>query len=322
MRHFFSLLTLMAAFLCPRGHADTIATYPPGTILENLAIAEDGSLFVTDLGSGTIFRATSDGSSSIFGTVPGPAAGIAVNVDGAVIVAAGTSIYRFTADGTRSLVSDVAGAMFLNGLTLLSPNVLLAADDTAATIWKVDLSTGSTQAWLTGPLLVPDPAGLPIGPNGVKLRNGDLYISVTGSGTILRVPILPDGSAGTPGVYASSLQADDFAFGADGSLFAATQIGEIIRLYPDGTRTSLPTGTLGDAAVAFGRTTADANYLYVVNNGGAFLGLPDGPGDASIVRLITDTTAASPTPEPASLLVCAAGLVALGWLRRRDVMGR
>lgn len=91
---------------------------------------------------------------------------------------------------------------------------------------------------------------MPIGANGIKLFGGAVYISNTGAGTIVRVPILPDGSAGTPEVYASSFQVDDFAFGSDGTIFAATQMGNILRLSPDGARGSISTGTLGDAAVA------------------------------------------------------------------------
>jgi hypothetical protein len=204
------------------------------------------------------------------------------------------SIYRFARDGTRTLVTTIAGAGFLNGVTLFSPNTFLVADDTANLIWKVDLRTASASPWLTGNLLVPLAGGLPIGPNGIKLFAGAAYISVTGAGTILRVPILPDGSAGPPTVYASSLPVDDFAFGSDGSIFAATQMGEVIRLYPNGFRTSLATGTLGDAAVAFGRTAADRHEIYVVNNGGAFLGLPCGPGPATVVRLSTDRTGVMP----------------------------
>jgi hypothetical protein len=133
---------------------------------------------------------------------------------------------------------------------------------------------------------------------------------------------LPDGSAGLPEVYASSFPSlDDFAFGSDGSIFAATQIGDIIRLRPDGVRTSIPTGTLGDAALAFGRTAADRQDIYVVNNGGAFLGLPGGPEAASVVRLATDTTGVVPetqaVPEPASLWLSSAGVAVLLLLRKR-----
>lgn len=88
-----------------------------------------------------------------------------------------------------------------------------------------------------------------------------------------------DGSAGTPTVYASDVYLDDFAVGSDDSIFAATQFGEILRLMPDGSLTTILTGTL-----------ADASSIYIVNNGGAFLGLPEGPLDASIVRLSVDTS--------------------------------
>jgi sugar lactone lactonase YvrE len=289
----FAATVLAATTLC----ADTLVTYPPGTILENIAIAPDGELFVSDLGSGTLFKVSPRGSSEVFGRVAGPLAGVALNPDGTIVAASGTSIYRFARDGTPTLVTNIAGAGFLNGVTLFRPDIFLVADDTADVIWKVDLRTRSASPWLTGSLLVPAAGGPSIGPNGIKLFGGAAYISVTGAATILRVPILPDDSAGAPGVYASSLQVDDFAFGADGSLFAATQHGEIIRLYPNGVRISLPTGTLGDAALAFGRGAADHHDIYIVNNGGAFLGLPGGPGPASVVRLSTDTTGVVPESQ-------------------------
>ena len=285
--------TVLAATML---RADTVVTYPPGTILENIAIAPAGDLFVSDLGSGTLFRISPGGSSRVFGRVPGPLAGVALNTDGTVVAVGGTSFYRFARDGTPTLVIDIAGAGFLNGVTLFSPGTFLVADHAADMIWKVDLRTGCVSPWLTGSLLVPPAGGVPLGPNGIKFFGGAAYISITGAGTILRVPILPNGDAGTPAVYAS-LQADDFAFGSDGSIFASNQQGEITRLYPNGVRTSLPTGTLGDAAVAFGRTAADRHDIYIVNNGGAFFNLPGGPGPASVVRLSTDTTGVVPESQ-------------------------
>jgi len=293
-RAFILMATVLAGAAL---RADTVVTYPPGTILENIASAPSGDLFVSDLGSGTLYRISPQGSSYVFGRVSGPLAGVALNVDGTVVGASGTSIYQFDRNGTPTLVLDIAGAGFLNGVTLFEPNSFLVADDTANLIWKVDLRTRTASPWLTSSLLVPPPDGLPIGPNGVKLFAGAAYVSVTGAGTILRVPILPDGSAGSPEIYAYSLQADDFAFGADGSIFAATQGGQIIRLYPNGFRSTLPTGTLGDAAVAFGRNGGDRQDIYVVNNGGAFLGLPGGPLPASVIRLSTDTTGVLPESQ-------------------------
>jgi sugar lactone lactonase YvrE len=272
--------------------AVTIATYPAGTLLENIAIGRTGDLFVTAIDSGTIFQVSPAGSSRVFGQVQGPLLGLAFDMDGTLVAVGGTSVYRFGPDGTASLVTNIAGAQSLNGVALLSRGTFLVADDSAATVWKVDVNRGTAHPWLTGGLLTPPPNGLPIGPNGVKLFRGAVYISNTGAGTLLRVPVLWNGSAGTPEVYASSFQVDDFAFGLDGSVFAATQTGNIIRLHPNGTRTMMPTGTLGDAAVAFGHTLFDFQDIYVVNNGGAFLGLPGGPEAASIVRIVTNVPGA------------------------------
>jgi sugar lactone lactonase YvrE len=270
----------------------TIATYPPGTILENIAIGPTGDLFVTAIDSGTIFRVSPSGSSHVFGQVQGPLLGLAFDTDGTLVAVGGTSVYRFGNNGTPSLVMNIGGAQSLNGVALLSRGTFLIADDSAATVWIIDVHARTAHPWLTGGLLIPPANGLPIGPNGVKLFRGAVYISVTGAATLLRVPVMRDGSAGIPEVYVSSFQVDDFAFGLDGSIFAATQTGNIIRLHPNGSRTMMPTGTLGDAAVAFGRTLFEFRDIYIVNNGGAFLGLPGGPLAASIVRLATNVPGA------------------------------
>jgi len=317
------LTTTFLLSLCspPSAFAAIIVTYPAGTLLENVAVAPSGDLYVTALDSGSVFRVTPSGTSQLFGQVPGPAAGIALDSDGTPVVASGTSLYRLAPNGIASLASDVPGSLFLNGIALFSPGVFLAADDTANTIWRVDLAGSSSQAWSTDPLLVPGPAGAPFSPNGIKLFQGAVYVSNTGSGTIVRIPILPNGLAGTAEIYLSSIFVDDFAFGTDGTLFAATQFGEIIRVAPDGTRTSLPTGTLGDAAVAFGRTAADRQSIYAVNNGGAFLGLPGGPEEASVVRLDVGIDGVVPEeqaiPEPSSLVLSVAGIVGLFLVLRK-----
>ena len=40
------------------------------------------------------------------------------------------------------------------------------------------------------------PLGFPVGANGVAVWKRDLYVAVTEHGRIVRIPILPDGSAG------------------------------------------------------------------------------------------------------------------------------
>ncbi|MDQ6677517.1 MAG: hypothetical protein M3Z09_09500 [Acidobacteriota bacterium] len=304
--------------------ASTLVTYPVPTNLENIAVSSGGDLFVTgSFLDGIIYRISLGGSSQVFGQAPDFALGVAFDTGGNLVVASGTSLYRFQPDGTRSLITDIAGAQSLNGVTPFSPGVVLVADDGAATVWQVNVNTGSARAWLSGGLLEPNNDSLPIGPNGVKLFGGAAYITNTGAGTIIRVPILPDVSAGAPSVYASGLPLDDFAFGADGSLFLATQVeNSVIRLFPDGTRSIVATqadGLLGDSSLAFGRTAADSQDIYVVNNGGAYENLPGGQRAATVVRLGAGVTGATPEqqaiPEPGTLWFGCCGSVLFVMLR-------
>lgn len=95
-------------------HASTVVTYPVPTNLENIAVSASGDLFVTgSFLDGIIYRISPGGSSQVFGQVPIFAAGAAFDTNGNLIVASNTSIYQFRPDGTRSLVTDIAGAGIL-----------------------------------------------------------------------------------------------------------------------------------------------------------------------------------------------------------------
>ena len=78
------------------------------------------------------------------------------------------------------------------------------------------------------------------GSNGIKIREGWAWISVSGRRLMVRVPIQPDGSAGAIEIAAARLSADDFAFGMSGSLYITTHPEHtLVRLDPSGARTTL-----------------------------------------------------------------------------------
>ncbi|MFQ4141959.1 hypothetical protein [Chlorogloeopsis sp. ULAP02] len=62
------------------------------------------------------------------------------------------------------------------------------------------------------------------------------------------------------------------------------EVGEIVRITPDGNITIIAKNVTGSIAVAFGEQQSDRTAIYVVTNGGMFL--PPSPGvvPATVVR--------------------------------------
>lgn len=86
--------------------ATTIATYPPGTVLENIAVAPTGDLFVTSILDRTIYQISPAGDSHVFGQVPGQLLGVAFGTDGTLVAAGGTSFYKFAPAGWDGIPRD------------------------------------------------------------------------------------------------------------------------------------------------------------------------------------------------------------------------
>jgi len=127
------------------------------------------------------------------------------------------------------------------------------------------------------------------GSNGIKIRQGWAWISVSGRRLLVRVPIQPDGSARAIEIAAARLCADDFAFGMSGSLYITTHPEHtLVRLDPSGARTTLAgpeQGMVGSTACAFGRARGDEKALYVTTDGGFLIPHESGIQDAKLVRM-------------------------------------
>ena len=106
---------------------------------------------------------------------------------------------------------------------------------------------------------------------------------------MVRVPIQPDGSAGSIEIAATRLSADDFAIGMSRSLSLTTHPEHtLVRLEPTGARTTLAgpeQGMVGSTACAFGRAPGDDKALYVTTDGGFLIPHESGIQDAKLVRL-------------------------------------
>jgi sugar lactone lactonase YvrE len=178
----------------------------------------------------------------------------------------------------------------MNGCTM-HPNgrTLLACESSSGHILAIDLGQpGRWDVWLQGDRLRPIVPKYP-GSNGIKIRQGWAWISVSGRRLLVRVPIQPDGSAGAIEIAATRLSADDFAFGMSGSLYITTHPEHtLVRLDPSGARTTLAgpeQGMVGSTACAFGRAPGDEKALYVTTDGGFLIPHERGIQDAKLVRM-------------------------------------
>jgi sugar lactone lactonase YvrE len=271
-----------------------VATWPKGSFAENIAVGANGDIFVTLHTDRAVVRVDpATGAVTPFARFETPVAGLAFAADGSLIVSGGTPgqrpgvIWRVAPDGSVSHVADLPEAAFLNGITPLGDRFLVA-DSIGALIYAVDPQNGLVTTWLADPRLAPaDASGTP-GANGIKIFAGHAYISVTSSDAIYRAEISGE-SAGPLAPYAERLRADDFAIDAAGALYIATHPARsLVRLAPDGRRTTLAgpeQGMVGATAVAFGRTAADRQAVYVTTTGGTMTVAPDELEPAKLVRV-------------------------------------
>ncbi|MGW2522915.1 hypothetical protein ACWC09_39195 [Streptomyces sp. NPDC001617] len=236
-------------------HFDLAAGQTP----ENIALEPDGSADLTFAFARQVANVTPRGRTRILATLPAEAhpntpivhsaivLGIARAHDGTlyVVYATGTSrtgIWRIAPGGRPHQIAKLPADGLPNGLALDERRgVLYTADSVRGTVWRVPQEGGKPVAWADGTALDPLPFGSGFGANGIKVHHGDVWVSNTDRGTLLRIPVRRDGSAGPIGTRASGLGGiDDFGFvGRHGdTVLAALNISSQVALVrPDGSHT-------------------------------------------------------------------------------------
>lgn len=258
----------------------TIATFDPskGEVPENLVIDRYNNLYVSLILSNEVRKITPAGVQSTYATFNGApgslVAGLVINDNtGDLYVAydaAGQNsvIYVVHPDGSKAVFATFPVGAGLNGMTPDFFGDLYVADAFLGYVWRVSAAGGTPQIWLD--LHAPGSMFLP-GPNGIKfdLLQRNLYVSVSYQGTIYRIPMNWDGSAGTPVVYATNLTPDDFAFDLLGNLYVATEPSmSVVKISPNGTQQTIVSAADGlenTTAVLFGRSGATILDLYILS---------------------------------------------------------
>jgi hypothetical protein len=175
--------------------AEVITSFPVNTFLENLAIASDGTIFVTNHEVGKIVRITPDGNQQIHASVEGKVSGLAFTSNGGLVATGWNAdsipvVSLITVDGTVETLLILPEAIFLNGITPLSGTQYLIADSYRGAIWLIDIAQRRGSIWLEHSLLARSNAENVIpAANGLKRFGNFLYVSNTEKMLLLRIPV-------------------------------------------------------------------------------------------------------------------------------------
>lgn len=273
----------------------------PGGLCEGLAAGPDGHLYLADLASNSIYRVTPQGKGTLFATLCGPTPvgepgsywfldgvkGLGFDSDGNLWACNPNplsgdptrhGLWKITPDGGAELAVplDPATCPFPNGLTFGPKGALYFTESWIGGVWKVEKGQGVATLWAEHELLT-SLGGF--GPNGIAYKDGALYVANTDQGLLARVPIQPDGSSGTPTLFASGFGwPDGLTVGPDGDfyLIGGTAFYEVIRVDRKGRWEILVGDAAASASLAFASGRGDKPTLFLANfDYGGWTGLPN-----------------------------------------------
>lgn len=149
-----------------------------------------------------------------------------------------TGIWRVHPGGAPQRVIALGAKSMPNGMAL-DPRTeqIYFADSTLGIIWRFSARGGAPDPvkWASGAKL--GPTGLyGLGVNGLKIHKNAVWTSNSDRGTLLRIPIRPDGTAGTAETKLTGPHLDDFIFigHSDDIVAALDPANEVALIKPNG----------------------------------------------------------------------------------------
>jgi len=282
-----TLLLLTPNIALAGAQVETVVSFDPakGQLPEGVAEDKSGNVYVDFISPVSELRKIApDGTQTVVTHFAkgglGPL-GLAVDAPGNVYVAVTTfdpataGVYRVLRDGTTTRLPGTGSILFANGLAFDKLGNLYVTDSIGGAVWRIPRG-GSAERWIQDPLLEGTGVlglGFPVGANGITFAGDSLIVDNTEHGTVLRIPIQPDGSAGTPKVIAD----DPALFGSDGltldvhgDIYVAVIVQSTIVRLSGGSITTLADGTdgiNGASSLVFGTGRGDRENLFAVNFG-------------------------------------------------------
>ncbi|TVY17006.1 hypothetical protein LARI1_G004857 [Lachnellula arida] len=251
----------------------SVASFPKGTWLENLAIRQsDGNALVTILSAPEVYLISTNNEFAPIKVATFPNAlgclGIVELRHDIFYVVVGNwsastglstlgsySVWEIDMrDPERSpktrKIADLPESGFLNGMTILDPvlGVLLVSDSYYEAVWSVDVYTGEVAVAVNDTTMATVPGASPaLGINGVHLLDEDLYYSNTNKATFNKISVdVHTGKATGPAEIllqstTGEIFPDDFTIDTHGNVWLASDLyGELDLL----TGAAFGTGTM------------------------------------------------------------------------------
>ena len=208
--------------------------FAAGQTPEQIAFAPDGGFDISFAEASQVADISAAGQTTILATLPQTGncpifdlpitVGLArvpggidvVNCDGN----SSTGIWRVTPGQPPRQITRLPADAVPNEM-IYAGGYLYLADSALGVVWRISPDGGPAQIWAYGPALAPTSLAAGPGANGLFVQNGAVWVDNTDRGTVLRIPILADGSAGPITTVASGLSSeglDDFTVLPDNSI--------------------------------------------------------------------------------------------------------
>ncbi|MFN0089264.1 MAG: SMP-30/gluconolactonase/LRE family protein [Acidimicrobiales bacterium] len=291
-----------------RSSTRTIVAFDPdaGQLPEGVAVDNVGNVFVSLSPLGQLVRvAPGAQAAEPFGAVSGllegdiGLIGLAVDAPGNVYGAVmsmnpqARGVWRFDRrTGSEVRVPGTENMVFPNSIAFDRRGTMYITDIVLGAVWRVRPG-GVAESWLVHPLLAGDGSGgfgVPLGANGIAVRQGVVYVGVTETALLVTIPVLKGGAPGEPAVYAElplEYSVDGIALDVHGGVYvAAPGVNAVVRVNRDGSVDTLATAADGlDAptSVAFGTGKGHRQSLFAVNFSIAIA--PPGGAGPSLVEI-------------------------------------
>jgi sugar lactone lactonase YvrE len=285
-----AVMTVIPAGAAADGPVDTVVAFNPaaGESPEGITADKTGNLYVSMFLLDQIRRVDPTGAQTVVvqlarGAAP---AGLKLNTSGTLYAAASgfnlasgqsdptvRGVYRVGRDGSAERIRGTEAILFPNDLAFDERGNLYVTDPVGGAVWRID-TNGGVARWVDHPLLggTGELLGFPYGANGIAVSRGRVIVANTERGTLVAIPIKPDGDAGEPTVLAESpalIGVDGIALDVRGDVYAAINGQDrLVVVRTDGSIDVLATSADGlnqPSAVAFGTGKRDHDTLFFVN---------------------------------------------------------